>query len=92
MGLATNQVLNDYARALGVIENLEKTVADAIRHLKSLKSGELTLDRVVVTDGGWEIMPPAPVATPPTAIPGKNGHKGAETLAGVAGGGPKAEG
>lgn len=60
MSIATQQCLTNYAQALDQIEQMENGMRKAIVDLKRLKSGEIDLDQLIVTDNGYEIMPKAP--------------------------------
>ena len=60
MSIATQQCLTNYAQALEQIENMENGMRKSILDLKRLKSGEISLDQLIVTDNGYEIMPKAP--------------------------------
>lgn len=60
MSIAANTVLNHYAQALGQIDKLEQSLAKAIADFRRLKTGEASLDDLIVSDNGWEILPPNP--------------------------------
>lgn len=62
-GLVNQMLLQNYAQALNQIDTLEKGAIKAIEDFKALKAGELSLDDLVVTDNGWEFVPPAPFRT-----------------------------
>jgi hypothetical protein len=57
----TTLAVNAYAQALNAIEQLEKGMETAIGDFIALKKGELSLDDLVVSDNGWEFVPPSPV-------------------------------
>ena len=69
MAIVNQMLLQNYAQALNQIDALETGTKKAIEDFKSLKAGELSLDDLVVTDNGWEFVPP-----PPLDIK-SNGHK-----------------
>ena len=58
--IATQKVLTDYAGALNQIEQLETAILKSIEDLKKIKTGEIPLTRLIVTDNGYEIMPTTP--------------------------------
>ena len=70
MSIATQQVLNDYARALDSIEKMEAGIRKSIEDLKKLKNGEYTLEQLIVTDTGYEFMPAMPAPEVPPAPEG----------------------
>jgi hypothetical protein len=65
MSIVTNLLMQNYATALQQIDNLEKGATKAIEDFKGLKSGELSLDDLVVTDNGWEFLPKPPFESSP---------------------------
>ena len=65
MSIVTNLLMQNYATALQQIDNLEKGAVKAIEDFKALKSGELSLDDLVVTDNGWEFLPKPPFQPSP---------------------------
>ena len=58
MSIATQQLVNNYAQAISQLEQMEAGMHKAIEDLKKLKSGEISMDSLVVTDNGYEIIPP----------------------------------
>lgn len=58
VSIATQQLVNNYAQAISQIEQMEAGMHKAIEDLKKLKSGEISMDSLVVTDNGYEIIPP----------------------------------
>ena len=55
--IALNTALNNYATALGHIDQLDKLVEQAMDALRSLKDGTKSLDDLVITEKGWEFKP-----------------------------------
>ena len=64
-GIVNTMLLQNYAQALNQIDTLETGVKKAVEDFKALKAGELTLDQLVVTDNGWEFIPPPPFQPTP---------------------------
>jgi hypothetical protein len=52
--IALNTVLNNYAGALGNIDQLEKLLEQAMGAMRELKEGTKALDDLVITENGWE--------------------------------------
>ena len=54
-------LLNHYVQAVNALKELETKdqalFSKVLETLRSLKSGDISLDSVVVTDEGWEITP-----------------------------------
>ena len=44
-------------RLIGLLETEAKAHADTLSLLKALKSGEVEMNRVVLTDDGWRVTP-----------------------------------
>jgi hypothetical protein len=55
--IALNTALNNYAAALGHIDQLDKLVEQAMGDLRGLKDGTKSLDDLVITEKGWEFKP-----------------------------------
>lgn len=65
MAMATEtMLLQNYVGAVNKVKELDgqldKALQSTVEMLRGLKSGELALDRIVVTDNGWDIMPLPP--------------------------------
>jgi hypothetical protein len=58
--IAVDTALNAYATALGHIVQLEQGLAEAVQTMQGLKDGSISIERLVATDDGWELMPDAP--------------------------------
>ena len=58
-------LLNHYVQAVNALKELETKdqalFSKALDTLRSLKAGEVSLENVVVTDNGWEVVPAPPV-------------------------------
>jgi hypothetical protein len=52
--IALNTALNNYAGALGNIDQLEKLLEQAMSAMRELKEGTKALDDLVITENGWE--------------------------------------
>ena len=52
--IALNTALNNYAGALGNIDQLEKLLEQAMGAMRELKEGTKALDDLVITENGWE--------------------------------------
>lgn len=61
MSLALTLANQYTVAALNQLENVENGVKKAIADFTALKNGELRLEDLVVSDGGWEFLPPAPL-------------------------------
>ena len=55
--IALNTALNNYAAALGHIDQLDRLVEQAMGDLRGLKDGTKSLDALVITENGWEFKP-----------------------------------
>ena len=58
MAIVNQMLLQNYAAALNQIDTLEQGTMKAIADFKALKAGEFSVDQLVVTDNGWEFIPP----------------------------------
>lgn len=61
MSVALNLSTQYTVNALQQLENVENGVKKAIADFTALKNGELRLEDLVVSDNGWEFLPPAPL-------------------------------
>ena len=68
--IALNTALNNYAAALGHIDQLDRLVEQAMGDLRGLKDGTKSLDDLVITEKGWEFKPRS----------GVNGKDGADAV------------
>ena len=55
--IALNTALNNYAAALGHIDQLDRLVEQAMGDLRGLKDGTKSLDDLDITEKGWEFKP-----------------------------------
>lgn len=85
MGQITEtRLLNDYAGAINALKALETQhealFARSLEVLRGLKSGDLSIDRIVVTDNGFEVMPEPPAIQKHPLGADSNGHGAAESI------------